>query len=466
MDLSQAADGYVGTARDARAIFTMLAELPEVELTGLMMPARPLLLPRVGPHASPSVEASIIYALSRQAAPPQILGRIKHIKRKIAEWREVRRDEHLVQLIADKMRDNAIWRVLFEPTTDRSLRERVLGCRFAVTDLNVSFLMRRLSSKRPSKLLETQGFDAVLFNMPRPVRVAPGTAQIMRYHDAIPVTDPDTMVDWSLGALHEALVRRCDPAAHFVCNSPQSLQDLVFIDPRRERFAHVIPCCLPANEAPDVIEPSSIVESHATWRALGSAPTDIPPFRPGTRYVLATSALDPRKNLVSAIRAWQHVAATVDPELELVVVAGPGWLEEETLAVMAPAIRRGKLRHLQHVPKDELRTLMRRAECFVFPSFAEGFGYPPLEALSVGTPVIVSDLPIFRWTLDDAALFIDPADVTELATAITRLTADPARDSLRRDLAQRAAAVLPRFSEDTVRAQWREVLERVLPARR
>ena len=80
--------------------------------------------------------------------------------------------------------------------------------------------------------------------MPRPVRLPKGVRQIMRFHDSVPVTDVDTVVNWKMAMAHSRLVRACEPDAIFVCNSPQSRDTLLTLDPRREEHAVVIPCAI------------------------------------------------------------------------------------------------------------------------------------------------------------------------------------------------------------------------------
>jgi glycosyltransferase involved in cell wall biosynthesis len=176
--------------------------------------------------------------------------------------------------------------------------------------------------------------------------------------------------------------------------------------------------------------------------------------------VLAVSTLEPRKNYPNLIRAWERVVDRHDPALRLVIVANPGWREEAILRERAPHVRAGGILHLQDVPRDELAALAREAACFAHPSFGEGFGYPPLEALAAGTPAVVSDIPVFRWLLGEAALFVDPYDVEAIADGIARLV-DPgeAGTVLRASLRARAPAVLGRYAMDAVAGRWAALLD-------
>ena len=308
------------------------------------------------------------------------------------------------------------------------------------------------------------GFDAVLFCMPRPVRLPRGVRQIMRFHDSVPVTDVDTVVNWKMAMAHSRLVRACAPDALFVCNSPQSRDDLLSLDPRREKHSVVIPCALaPARPAVQGIEPATVIGRHATFRALGrhveAGPAGWQPPQPGLRYVMAVSTLEPRKNFCSLIRAWERVAARRDPDLRLVIVGGAGWREEQVLAQLRPGVAAGQIYHLQNVPSDDLHILMRHAACFASVSYNEGFGYSPLEATQAGAPCVISDLPVFRWIFGDAAVYADPYDVESIAAGIERVTSLPGSADLVRQLQARAEPVLARFRPEAIAEGWDALLQ-------
>ena len=464
MDLSHAADGYVGVAQDTRLIFDMLAGLDSVEVSGLLMPTGLHDLPRLRAEASgnPAVISGVLHWMARNwdtRAHPRYLGRV-------LEGPTLFRNDYQLAQLRPSDRTGALWRILFEKTLPPEHRARVLAQEFYATDLSVMRIIGRAMrlSRLPPKRLAAEGFDYVFFCMPRPVRLPPGVRQLVRFHDAVPVTDTDTVSSWRTGVAHQLLVRQCAPDAVFVCNSEQSRADLAALDARRADLAEVIPCALaPAPADAPLIQAASIVEGRRVWRALGgNEPREMPRFEPGSRYVLAVSTLEPRKNYPGLIRAWERVINRSDPDLKLVIVANPGWLEEPVLKTMAQHVRVGRIAHLAGLPKDELTSLARQAACFAFPSFNEGFGYPPLEALQGGAPCVVSDIPVFRWTFEDAALFVDPYDAESIAEGIERVAVLPGHEALRAELMTRAPAVLARFQPDAVAERWAALLERYL----
>ena len=468
VDLSHAADGYVGVAQDLRLIFAMLCGLPDVDASGLLMPTGRHDLPHVRPGRADAsaLTASVLHWMERNWDRPERRHFPFSLLQRAQTLRQIVRTKHLLLPVADRGQLNALWRVLFARTLAPSLRGRVLAQDFYATDLSVSSIID-LCAHPPVPLrkgLAAHGFDAVLFCMPRPVRLPPGVRQIIRYHDSVPVTDTDTVVGWKVALAHSRLVRACAPDAIFVCNSPQSLEGLVSLDPRRAERAVVVPCAVaPPDATSDGIDPCAVMRRHVTFRAacLEAAPPGWSPPVAGMRYILSVSTLEPRKNFIGLIRAWERVVARSDPALRLVIVGGSGWREESLLREMRPGVESGRILHLHNLPQDELQAVMRGAACFAFPSFNEGFGYSPLEAMQAGVPCVVSDLPVFHWSFGDAAIYVDPYDTDSIATGIERVAVNSGSAELSTQLRARSGRVLARFRPDAVAQSWEAVFERI-----
>ncbi len=108
------------------------------------------------------------------------------------------------------------------------------------------------------------------------------------------------------------------------------------------------------------------------------------------------------------------------------------------------------MRLLGHVPDADLPALLTGAACFVYPSFYEGFGLPPLEALACGAPVVASNASCLPEVLGDAALYAAPADTEGIGRAIERLLDD---SGLRATLRERGLAQARRFTWDAAAGQ-------------
>lgn len=141
------------------------------------------------------------------------------------------------------------------------------------------------------------------------------------------------------------------------------------------------------------------------------------------RYVLSIGTVEPRKNLPALVRAFDSIAAD-RPDVDLVVAGPDGWGVDAFDAAVASARHRDRVRRLGYISSSERADLLAGAAALAYPSIYEGFGFPPLEAMQVGTPVVASSAGPLPDVLGDAALLPDPNDVDELATALTRVLDD------------------------------------------
>jgi glycosyltransferase involved in cell wall biosynthesis len=150
--------------------------------------------------------------------------------------------------------------------------------------------------------------------------------------------------------------------------------------------------------------------------------------------VLGVGTLEPRKNHIGLVKAFAQAQKKKGGPAMLALAGGKGWLYEETRQVVSELKLENKVRFLGRVSDLELITLYSLADVFAFPSFSEGFGIPPLEAMACGAPVITSNTSSLPEVAGDAALLVDPHDVKALGHSITRLLED---EQLREELRQK-----------------------------
>jgi glycosyltransferase involved in cell wall biosynthesis len=140
------------------------------------------------------------------------------------------------------------------------------------------------------------------------------------------------------------------------------------------------------------------------------------------RYVLFVGTIEPRKMLPTLLEAKRQLAGTPAAEVPLVLLGPAGWGPELDLSGL-PA---DQVVFTGYRADDEVRTIVAGARVLAFPSAAEGFGLPPLEAFAAGVPVVASDLPVTREVLGtdpDRATLVPPGDAAALAAALhDRLT--------------------------------------------
>jgi glycosyltransferase involved in cell wall biosynthesis len=140
------------------------------------------------------------------------------------------------------------------------------------------------------------------------------------------------------------------------------------------------------------------------------------------RYVLWTGTVEPRKNLRGLLRAFAHV----EPAVELALVGPSGWNEDlEGVLASLPGTVRSRIRRLGWVDRAELGALYAGASVFCFPSVLEGFGFPVVEAMAHGTPVVTSTgTSTEELVADGAGLAVTPTDVDAIADAVSQILAD------------------------------------------
>ena len=97
----------------------------------------------------------------------------------------------------------------------------------------------------------------------------------------------------------------------------------------------------------------------------------------------------------------------------------------------------------------------------MFPSFVEGFGFPPVEAMVCGTPSFVSDLSVHRWVMEEAILYADPYNTGETTAQIERLVYGDDREAPRAIVREKALRVLARYNRRTVAAQWNNLFDQL-----
>ena len=174
-----------------------------------------------------------------------------------------------------------------------------------------------------------------------------------------------------------------------------------------------------------------------------------------TTYALYVGALQPRKNLVRLIEAFD-IAKQKVPDLKLVLAGEPAWLSKEILEAKEESPYRDDIILMGRVTFEDLRALYQGARCFVFPSLYEGFGLPLLEAFASGVPVLTADNSSLREVAGEGALYCDATQTEEMAEKLVRLWEEK---QLREELVRKGEDRLKAFSWDKCA---KETLEYIL----
>jgi len=168
-------------------------------------------------------------------------------------------------------------------------------------------------------------------------------------------------------------------------------------------------------------------------------------------YVLFVGTLEPRKNLNFLIRSFDQVAQAI-PDVHLVLAGRRGWMAQAIFDELEKRDLLGRVHITGYVRERYLPALYRQASAFVYPSLYEGFGLPPLEAMSSGTPVIVSRSSSLPEVVGDAGIYVNPLDTNELAQAMKDILNNP----------ELAASLREKGLERASRFSWRKAAEQTL----
>ena len=164
---------------------------------------------------------------------------------------------------------------------------------------------------------------------------------------------------------------------------------------------------------------------------------------PGS-YALYVGAIQPRKNLVRLVAAFEKTKEK-HPEMRLVIVGEKAWLSDDIVSRIERSRFAADIVRVGQAPMSELPIWYRSARCFVFPSLYEGFGLPVLEAFASGTPVLTSNISSLPEVGGDAALYVDPYLEDDIAEKLSLLWED---ESLRERLIVKGYERVKLFSWD------------------
>ena len=150
----------------------------------------------------------------------------------------------------------------------------------------------------------------------------------------------------------------------------------------------------------------------------------IPKFNLPKHFLLCVATLEPRKNILMIIEAY-HKLKKMGFEQKLVLVGKKGWKYNNIHTKIKQFGLENEVVFTGYVSDRDLSVIYHIADVFIYPSLYEGFGFPPLEAMACGCPVITSDSSSLPEVVGNAAIKINPRDINELTDAIEKLLVDP-----------------------------------------
>ncbi|MBD8348305.1 glycosyltransferase family 4 protein [Dysgonomonas sp. HGC4] len=168
-------------------------------------------------------------------------------------------------------------------------------------------------------------------------------------------------------------------------------------------------------------------------------------------YIVSVSSMDPRKNFIRLVEAFNNIE---DKSIKLYIVG------MQFKAFNTPDMQKLISENViltGYLDDESLQKMYKNALFSVYPSLYEGFGIPPLESMSYGCPVIVSDIPALREINEDAALYTDPLNVADMSSKMDLLIRDT---QLRKELSQKGRLQVQKYSWDKSAQQVLELVKR------
>ena len=257
----------------------------------------------------------------------------------------------------------------------------------------------------------------------------------------------------------------------FVCASEATRQDLLKLFPKIENKTTVINDIVSGSYFEDQGTPrqiSEIIRSRIdpltepkflmTQEKVAFYQQNLKPE--SLRYLMAVGTIEPRKNHLRLISAWENLRSTVDPDLKLILIGTLGWSNDKIMTAMKSWQERGQLFHLSAVPSPNLRLLYNNAAAVVAPSVAEGFDYSGVEAMLSGGVVAASDIPVHREVYGDACQYFNPYSTSQCARAIEELIASE-NESHRNTMVARGLKHAQKYQKENITPRWEAFFDRV-----
>jgi glycosyltransferase involved in cell wall biosynthesis len=482
LELRPALGGHAGIPQASRLLFRSLALLDEVRVEGLLQTHERVLSPGLPPHGMGWFgELSIDQQLNR-------LGRVV-ISIEQANWGSHVHATALTLMMAIKHLfggtqrltrfearhfQDFIWRRFFARTLPAEDFALVMRAAFRVARvpwnaMHICGLVTRKMGHPLYPRLDTSDFDVMIAETPYPATVSKNTKLVIRYHDAIPLLMPHTIIDRRFHqAFHyRALRKNVESGAWFVCVSDATRRDLLSVFPQAEersitihnmvshhytdehsdarRVPEIVRTRISAKIKPrmDLSAARKLLEEAASAKAFD--------------YLLVVSTIEPRKNHLALLSAWEKLRIESFPRLKMLIVGSLGWHHKQIVRKFQPWLERGEAFLLEDVLATELRVLYSHARATICPSFGEGFDFSGVEAMKCRSPVVASDISVHREVYSDGAEFFNPYSVDSLSQAIQAVI-DPAHDGRRLDLITRGALVAERYSNDSILPKWQSFL--------
>ena len=279
------------------------------------------------------------------------------------------------------------------------------------------------------------------FNYIVPPKV--NTATVVTVHDMVYRSYPETMNKRTLALLNKSLEKSMERATLIVTDSEFSKFEIIKYFPKFKDKIRVVYCGVDFSRFKK-IEDKNVIQKVSEKYEINS------------KYFLYLGTLEPRKNLVRLIDAYAELKRRYAGEdiPKMVLAGGKGWLYDKIFEETEKQGLKDNVIFTGYVDDEDICPLISGAEAFVFPSVYEGFGLPPLEAMTCGVPVVVSDAASLPEVVGDCGVIVKSDSVDSIADGLEKIYTNP---ELRKELAQKGMERAKGFTWDKSAKQLHNV---------
>ena len=173
------------------------------------------------------------------------------------------------------------------------------------------------------------------------------------------------------------------------------------------------------------------------------------------KFILFVGSIEPRKNLVNLLKAYDLLDDNLKQEYPLYLVGFKGWNNKKIMEL----IKKNNIRYFGFVEDTKLSELYNKTSLFIYPSLYEGFGLPPIEAMACGAPVLVSNISSIPEICKNYAFYCNPLDIYDICNQIKFLLENP---DIRNSKTKKAIQYVKKFDWDITAKKHFEVFKKVL----
>ncbi len=488
VDLKPALDGYAGIPQECRLLFKGLSQMEGFEVEGLIQHGgrrlRAALPAQHNFSRDKQIDRLSKFVVSMYEKPFDNFAQavLYDIQRRFSRGFLRMRANLGLKLPLSRFEadlfEDFVWRTFFSKTLNASVQPQLTGTRHRVLSVPRQMMHKAgldglKFSKTPSyATVDTRGFDVFVTQNPFPGRVSPGTQMVVRYHDAVPILMPHTTRDkaFDQAAHFHALKDNLKQGAWFSCISEATRNDLLTIFPEAEKRSVVIPNIVSDEYYPDPSPPQIVYQVIRNRLAVDDVvKTTLPKAfakpdaasLPPLDYILMVSTIEPRKNHLLLMQAWEMLRYSTHPNLKLVVVGNVGWDQGPVLQAFRPWAARGELFWLNNVPAAELRALYTHAKVTVCPGLAEGFDYSGVEAMKCGCKIAASDIAVHREVYGDSPAYFNTYDANDAKDTLRQVLLNISSEKMPQSLHDVPFSCVAKYSEWMILPDWITFFNRI-----